>query len=118
MRGWIRCSGHADLLETTLQQYVGRLHRLHDNKRVVRVYDYIDCNSTNAGSRNTPTWDSGPGHEFSRTVPLFVATIWRMPSNGQIRCAGADPGVVLTEAAPRREERLLSGRPLSVRRRR
>jgi superfamily II DNA or RNA helicase len=26
----------------TLQQYVGRLHRLHDNKRVVRVYDYID----------------------------------------------------------------------------
>lgn len=28
----------------TLQQYVGRLHRLHDNKRVVRVYDYIDGN--------------------------------------------------------------------------
>jgi superfamily II DNA or RNA helicase len=26
----------------TLQQYVGRLHRLHDNKRVVQVYDYID----------------------------------------------------------------------------
>ncbi len=26
----------------TLQQYVGRLHRLHENKRVVRVYDYID----------------------------------------------------------------------------
>jgi superfamily II DNA or RNA helicase len=26
----------------TLQQYVGRLHRLHDNKRVVRVYDYVD----------------------------------------------------------------------------
>jgi superfamily II DNA or RNA helicase len=24
----------------TLQQYVGRLHRLHDNKRVVQVYDY------------------------------------------------------------------------------
>ena len=28
----------------TLQQYVGRLHRLHDNKRVVEVYDYIDAN--------------------------------------------------------------------------
>jgi superfamily II DNA or RNA helicase len=28
----------------TLQQYVGRLHRLHDNKRVVQVYDYIDAN--------------------------------------------------------------------------
>jgi superfamily II DNA or RNA helicase len=26
----------------TLQQYVGRLHRIHDNKRVVRVYDYVD----------------------------------------------------------------------------
>jgi superfamily II DNA or RNA helicase len=26
----------------TLQQYVGRLHRLHDNKREVIVYDYID----------------------------------------------------------------------------
>ncbi len=28
----------------TLQQYVGRLHRLHDNKRVVEVYDYLDGN--------------------------------------------------------------------------
>ena len=26
----------------TLQQYVGRLHRLHDAKRIVRVYDYVD----------------------------------------------------------------------------
>ena len=26
----------------TLQQYVGRLHRVHDNKREVRVYDYVD----------------------------------------------------------------------------
>jgi superfamily II DNA or RNA helicase len=26
----------------TLQQYVGRLHRIHDNKQVVQVYDYID----------------------------------------------------------------------------
>jgi len=26
----------------TLQQYVGRLHRIHKNKRVVRVYDYVD----------------------------------------------------------------------------
>ncbi len=26
----------------TLQQYVGRLHRLHNNKRLVRVYDYVD----------------------------------------------------------------------------
>ena len=26
----------------TLQQYVGRLHRLHGNKREVQVYDYVD----------------------------------------------------------------------------
>ena len=28
----------------TIAQYVGRLHRLHHNKRVVRVYDYADLN--------------------------------------------------------------------------
>ena len=28
----------------TLQQYVGRIHRLHDNKQEVRVYDYVDRN--------------------------------------------------------------------------
>jgi superfamily II DNA or RNA helicase len=27
----------------TLQQYVGRLHRLHEQKQVVRVYDYVDA---------------------------------------------------------------------------
>jgi DNA or RNA helicases of superfamily II len=26
----------------TLQQYVGRLHRLHDDKKIVEVYDYVD----------------------------------------------------------------------------
>ncbi|MGC4050306.1 MAG: DEAD/DEAH box helicase family protein [Paludibaculum sp.] len=26
----------------TLQQYVGRLHRLHDGKRIVQAYDYVD----------------------------------------------------------------------------
>jgi superfamily II DNA or RNA helicase len=29
-------------LANTLQQYVGRLYRLHDNKRFVQVYDYVD----------------------------------------------------------------------------
>jgi superfamily II DNA or RNA helicase len=28
----------------TLQQYAGRLHRLHDNKRIVQIYDYVDVN--------------------------------------------------------------------------
>lgn len=27
----------------TLQQYAGRLHRLHDSKRVVQIYDYVDA---------------------------------------------------------------------------
>ena len=27
----------------TLQQYVGRLHRIYDGKKVVRVYDYVDA---------------------------------------------------------------------------
>jgi superfamily II DNA or RNA helicase len=27
----------------TLQQYVGRLHRLHENKHLVQVYDYVDA---------------------------------------------------------------------------
>src|SRR5215211_2665162 len=27
----------------TVQQYVGRLHRLHADKRIVRVYDYVDA---------------------------------------------------------------------------
>src|SRR6266545_3694099 len=27
----------------TLQQYVGRLHRLHEDKHLVRVYDYVDA---------------------------------------------------------------------------
>jgi hypothetical protein len=26
----------------TLQQYVGRLHRIHDGKKVVEAYDYVD----------------------------------------------------------------------------
>ena len=29
----------------TLQQYVGRLHRIHHNKKEVLVYDYVDANS-------------------------------------------------------------------------
>jgi superfamily II DNA or RNA helicase len=28
----------------TLEQYVGRLHRIHENKKVVQVYDYLDTN--------------------------------------------------------------------------
>jgi superfamily II DNA or RNA helicase len=31
------------LLAGTLQQYVGRLHRLHEQKQVVKVYGYVDA---------------------------------------------------------------------------
>jgi superfamily II DNA or RNA helicase len=27
----------------TLHQYAGRLHRLHDSKKAVRIYDYVDA---------------------------------------------------------------------------
>ena len=28
----------------TIQQYAGRLHRLHARKRIVQVFDYVDVN--------------------------------------------------------------------------
>ncbi len=34
----------------TLQQYVGRLHRLHENKSEVQVYDYADVSVPMLGS--------------------------------------------------------------------
>jgi hypothetical protein len=43
----------------SLQQYVGRLHRLYDNKRVVEVYDYVDSMAARMYERArgaTPTW--------------------------------------------------------------
>ena len=27
----------------TIQQYAGRLHRVHANKRVVQIFDYVDA---------------------------------------------------------------------------
>jgi superfamily II DNA or RNA helicase len=27
-----------------LEQYVGRLHRAHEGKSVVKIYDYVDAN--------------------------------------------------------------------------
>jgi len=42
MLALIPCFWQCPFREGTLQQYVGRLHRLHDAKRVVRVYDYVD----------------------------------------------------------------------------
>ena len=44
-RGWTRCSLTLPVSwRGTIAQYVGRLHRLHDGKREVQVYDYADLN--------------------------------------------------------------------------
>ncbi len=43
-RAWAAARRSPISWKGTLQQYVGRLHRLHDAKRVVRVYDYVDSN--------------------------------------------------------------------------
>lgn len=43
VRGAPVSSSHdRSLCRNVRQQYVGRLHRLHDNKRFVQVYDYVD----------------------------------------------------------------------------
>ena len=45
MPGWTRCFLTLPVSwRGTIAQYVGRLHRLHDRKREVRVYDYADLN--------------------------------------------------------------------------
>ena len=45
----------------TLQQYVGRLHRIHDGKRIVQVYDYADT--------QVPMLD----HMFEKRLKCYVA---------------------------------------------
>ncbi|MDP2168677.1 MAG: hypothetical protein Q8J64_10145 [Thermodesulfovibrionales bacterium] len=54
-----------------LQQYAGRLHRLHDNKKVVQIYDYVDVQAPDAcphvwqkaqGISGDRVFGSGGGH--------------------------------------------------------
>lgn len=41
----VRCSARSPrIIRLSTRQYVGRLHWLHDGKRVVQVYDYVDRN--------------------------------------------------------------------------
>ena len=62
----------------TLQQYVGRLHRLHDNKRVVEVTTTLTATSecshgcTSVGLRVMRTWDTGLRNGLSPARPLTI----------------------------------------------
>ena len=42
MRDWTLFLALPISWKGTVQQYVGRLHRLHDQKKEVVVYDYVD----------------------------------------------------------------------------
>lgn len=64
----------------TLQQYVGRLHRLHDHKQEVRVYDYVDQNvpilakmflKRSAGYRNMGYVQGDMGAASAEQMRLF-----------------------------------------------
>ncbi len=48
----------------TVAQYVGRLHRLHEGKREVRVYDYADLNVADAGPDVRPALPGLRGHRL------------------------------------------------------
>jgi superfamily II DNA or RNA helicase len=56
----------------TLQQYVGRLHRLHDNKRVVEVDDYPDTGLAQLGQ--VSEWSSAEPTYTSESVPALRST--------------------------------------------
>jgi superfamily II DNA or RNA helicase len=64
----------------TLQQYVGRLHRLHDAKRVVQVYDYVDLNVPMLArmyERRLRGYDAiGYTLERAGTDPLIASSAW------------------------------------------
>jgi superfamily II DNA or RNA helicase/very-short-patch-repair endonuclease len=81
----------------TIAQYVGRLHRLHDGKREVRVYDYADlnvpmlsrmferrCNGYEAlGYTLTLPASALPGWPID--VPLPVDPSWKQDYAGSVR---------------------------------
>ncbi|MGH9958415.1 MAG: protein NO VEIN domain-containing protein [Pyrinomonadaceae bacterium] len=74
----------------TLQQYVGRLHRLHESKRVVRVYDYIDT--------SVPVWH----RMYERRVKAYEAvgyTVTRQEAQADLRFATIERIAVQTAIA-------------------
>ncbi len=58
----------------TLQQYVGRLHRIHQGKKVVRVFDYVDA--------QVPML----GRMYEKRMKGYRAIGYEMESNGVDDC--------------------------------
>src|SRR3990172_11130805 len=53
----------------TLQQYVGRLHRLHENKHIVRVYDYVDASVPGLNRMYEKRWKAYKAVGYTVTRP-------------------------------------------------
>jgi len=71
----------------TLQQYVGRLHRLHEDKHIVRVYDYVDASVpmlNRMHEKRLKAYEAvgytvaRPSHELGAQADLRFATIERI----------------------------------------
>lgn len=81
----------------TIVQYVGRLHRLHANKRIVQVYDYVDLSVPVFGrmfDRRCAGYESVgykillpasalPG--WPQSVPLPVDPIWKRDYSASVK---------------------------------
>ena len=59
-----------------LTQYAGRLHRLHDGKREVRIYDYLDSNVAVCKKMFEKRRVGYQAIGYSITVPLGAAEGW------------------------------------------
>ena len=59
-----------------LTQYAGRLHRLHDGKREVRIYDYLDSNVAVCKKMFEKRRVGDQAIGYSITVPLGAAEGW------------------------------------------
>jgi hypothetical protein len=78
----------ADPVEKNAQQYVGRLHRLHENKKEVLVYDYADV-LVPMLARMYKKQLAG----YSALGMLFPITRWpEFGTSGFARAYGLDPG--------------------------
>jgi superfamily II DNA or RNA helicase len=62
----------------TLQQYVGRLHRIHHGKKVVRVFDYVDAQVPRLGRM------------FEKRLKGYRVIGYEMESDGKIVVENVD----------------------------
>ena len=59
-----------------ITQYAGRLHRLHDGKREVRIYDYLDSNVSVCEKMFEKRKSGYQAIGYSMTVPLGATEGW------------------------------------------